>query len=110
LFHIHDYCGAQDRSSKRSGSEGRRELLLSEHWSEIMRVHLGIILFAFFGIDVPASSKAIGFGTKFPWTETNYEMELVEVLRPAGLSSRQEFGGCEILEVLVVGHYIDGRA
>jgi hypothetical protein len=75
-----------------------------------MRVHLGIILLAFFGVDVPASSKAVGLSPELARTETDNEVELVEVLRPASLATREEFGGCEVLEVLVVGHDVDRGA
>ncbi|KIK37628.1 hypothetical protein CY34DRAFT_92415 [Suillus luteus UH-Slu-Lm8-n1] len=73
-----------------------------------MRVYLSVVLIPLFGIDVPASSKGIRLSTKFPGTETNEEIEMVEDLGPASLATRQEFGGGEVLKVLVICDDVNG--
>jgi hypothetical protein len=67
-----------------------------------MRVNLSVVLIPLFGIDVPASSKGIRFSAKFSGTETDDEIEMMQKFRPAGLTTGEEFGGGEILKVLVI--------
>jgi hypothetical protein len=67
-----------------------------------MRVNLSIVLIPLFGIDVPASSKGIQFSSKFSRMEMDDHVELVEEFQPMSLTTREEFGGCEILKVLMV--------
>jgi hypothetical protein len=77
-----------------------------------MRVNLSVVLIPLFGIDVPASSKGIRFGSKFSGTETDDHIELVEEFRPTSLTAREEFGSREILKVLMVRDNVNrlGRA
>jgi hypothetical protein len=72
-----------------------------------MRVYSSVVLIPLFGIDVPASSEGIRFSTEFTRVETDDEVELVEVLRPAHLAACEHLGGGKVLEVLMVSHHID---
>lgn len=67
-----------------------------------MRVDLSVVLIPLFGIDVPVSSKGIRFSSEFSGTETDDEIEMMQEFRPAGLTTGEEFGSGEVLEVLVI--------
>ena len=68
---------------------------------------MSVVLIPLFGIDVPASSEGIRFCTKLSGVETNDHVELGEELRPAGLPPGQELGSRKVLQVFVVGDYIN---
>jgi hypothetical protein len=72
-----------------------------------MRVNSSVVLIPLFGVDVPASSEGVRFGTELTRTETDSEVELMKVFRPAGLAAGKKFGGSKVLEILVVGDHID---
>ena len=55
-FKVHD-CGCSEyRSIKYGRLEGGCKLLVSEHWSKIVRVNGCITPFPLFRVDVPSSS------------------------------------------------------
>ena len=55
-FEVHD-CGCSEYWSIKYGcSEGGCKLLVSEHWSKIVRVNSCITSFPLFRVDVPLSS------------------------------------------------------
>ena len=75
-FEVHD-CGCLEyRSIEYGCSEGGCKLLVSEHWSNIVRVNSCITPFPLFRVDVPLSSQCVRFGSKFSGMETNHEAEL----------------------------------
>ena len=57
-------------------SEGGCKLLVSEHWSKIVRVNSCITPFPLFRVDIPSSSQCIRFGSKFSEAEMNHKVEL----------------------------------
>ena len=75
-FKVND-CGCSEYWSVEYGcSEGGCKLLVSEHWSKIVRVNSCITPFPLFRVDVPSSSQCVRFGSEFSGTETNHEVEL----------------------------------
>ena len=107
LFHI-DEDGSMDCRSEEDGCpKGGRELFLGEHGSEIVWVDLSVVPIPLFWVDVPASSEGIGFSSEASRAEVDGEVELGEVLRPAGLTAGQDLGAGEILQILVVGDHVD---
>ena len=71
-------------------------MFCSEDGSEILRVDLGEANIPSFGVDVRASSKSIGLGTKLARTIVDEEVELGEVLRPSGLTAGKHLRGSEV--------------
>ena len=55
------------------------------------------------------ASEGIRLCSEASRAEADGEVELGEVLRPAGLTVGQDLGAGEILQVLVVGDHIDWR-
>ena len=80
---------------------------MREYRAKIMRVDSSVVLIPLFRVDVPASSKGVRFRTEFPRTETDDEVELVEVLGPARLTAREHLRGGEVLEIFVVRDNVD---
>ena len=74
---------------------------------EVVQIDTSIILILLFELDFPLSSEGIRLSSEASRAEANDEVELGEELQPAGLSLSQEFGGCKVLQVLVVGDYIN---
>ena len=68
------------REPRRAGegrcAKGRCQLLIGEHWSEVLQVSAGIVTTPFFWVDVPMACECVGLGTKFPGAETDYHVEL----------------------------------
>ena len=60
-------------------------MFLHEHGSEVSRIYAGIIASPLFRIDVPSSSKSVGFGTEASGMESDNEVELAEELGPLDL-------------------------
>ena len=60
-------------------------MFLHEHGSEVSWIYAGIIASPLFRIDVPSSSKSVGFGTKVSGMESDNEVELTEEFRPSDL-------------------------
>ena len=56
-------------------SKGRCQLLGSEHRSVVLWVYSGVVAIPLFWVDVPSSSKRIGFGSQFSGMETYDEVE-----------------------------------
>ena len=54
---------------------------------EVSQVYAGVITSPLFRIDVPLSSKSIGFGTEVSRTEMDNEVELAEEFGPSDLSA-----------------------
>ena len=75
-------------------------MFLHEHRSEVSWIYAGIIASPLFRIDVPSSSKSVGFGTKVSGTESDNEVELAEELRPLDLLACEQFSGRKVLKVL----------
>jgi hypothetical protein len=75
-----------------------------------MRVDFSIVTIPLFRIDVPASSKRVGFCSEFSGTEADDHVELRQELRPAGLSAGEHSDRGEILQVFMVCHHIDRRS
>ena len=90
--------------------EGRCQLFGSEHRSVVLRIDSGIVAIPLFKIDVPSSSKSVRFGSEFSGTETDDEVECRKIFGPTCLSTREDFGRGEVLEIPVIGDHIDGVA
>jgi len=45
---------------------GGCQLFRCKHWVKVLWVNTGIVATSLFKIDVPSSSKCVGFGTKLP--------------------------------------------
>ena len=75
-FEVHD-CGCSEYRSVECGcSEEGSKLLVSKHWSKIVRVNSCITPFPLFRVDLPLSSQCVWFGSEFTRMETNHEVEL----------------------------------
>ena len=59
-------------------------MFLCEHRLEVSQICAGISLFK---VDVPLSSKGIGFGTEMSGMESDDEVELTEEFRPLDLAA-----------------------
>src|SRR5579863_3067075 len=69
-----------------------------------MRIHLCVVVYPLFSVDVPSSSKGIWLGPQPPRTEANQQIELTEVLCPSSLSTVKNLRRREVLEVFMVGN------
>jgi len=107
LFHINKDGSTDCRSEENGCPKGGHELFLGEHGSEVVWVDLSVVPIPLFWVDVPASSEGIGFSSEASRAEADGEVELGEVLRPAGLTAGQDLGAGEIFQVLVVGDHIN---
>ena len=61
-----------------------------------------------FKVVVDMLCKGVQLLTKFPRAKTNYHIEGSEVFRPTHLTMGEELGGSKILQVPVVGNYVNG--
>ena len=84
-------------------------MFLGEHWFEVVRIYTSIVPIPLFWVNVPTASEGIGLCSEASRAEADGEVELGEVLRPAGLTAGQDLGAGEILQVLVVSDHIDRR-
>jgi hypothetical protein len=82
-------------------------LLLGEDWTEIVGISSSVVLIPLFGVDVPASSEGIRLGSEFTRTETDNEIELVEIFRPTGLPTGKHLRSSEILKIFVICDDVD---
>ena len=73
----------------------------------VLRVDSGIVAIPLFRVDVPLSSKSIGFGSQFSGMETYDEVEGRKKLQPMCLLTHEDFGGGNVLKVPVVGNNIN---
>ena len=83
-------------------------MLLGEDRPEIVWVDDGVVTIPLFWVDVPTSSERVGLGAQFSGAEADNEVELREILGPAGLSAVELLLFREILEVLVIREDLDG--
>ena len=61
-------------------------MFLYEHRLEVSWIYAGIIASSLFRVDIPLSSKGIGFGTETSGVESDDEVELTEESRPSDLA------------------------
>ena len=76
----------------------------------VLRIDSGIVAIPLFKIDIPSSSKSVGFGSEFSRMEMDDEVESRKVFRPTCLSMCEDFGCGEVLEILGISDHIDGVA
>src|SRR5467141_1371086 len=81
-FSIHD-----ERSA-----EGRCQLLGSEYRAVVLRINSGIVAIPLSKVDVPLSSQCVGFGTEFPGSKPNDQVERGKVFGPSCLPTCEDFG------------------
>ena len=62
-------------------------MFLREHGSDVSWIYAGVVASPLFRIDVPSSSKSIGFGTEVSGMESDYEVKLAEEFGPLDLSA-----------------------
>src|SRR6266481_4749053 len=74
----------------------------------VLQVGSGIVAIPLFKIDIPSSSQCIGFGSEFPRTEANDEVEPGKVFRPSCLTAREDLGRRKILKVPVISDDVNG--
>jgi hypothetical protein len=74
---------------------------------EIMGISSSVVLIPLFGVDVPVSSEGIRLGSEFTRMETDNEIELVEIVRPTGLSTGKHLRSSEILKIFVICDDVD---
>ena len=67
-------------------------MLGSEYRAEVLRIDTGIVAIPLFKIDVPLSSKCIGFGSEVSGTEADDEDETGKIFGPSCLSTCEDFG------------------
>ena len=60
--------------------KGQCQLLIGEHRLEILQVNAGIVATPLFWLNVPMACECIRLGTVFSRVETDYHVELREVL------------------------------
>ena len=82
-------------------------MFLHEHRSEVSWIYAGVIASPLFRIDVPLSSKHIGFGSEASGTETDNEVELAEEFRPSDLSVGEQFSGRKVLKIFMVCNHVN---
>ena len=68
---------------------------------------MNIVLIPFSGVDVSASSEGIRLSSEVSRVEVNNKVKLGEELQSVNLLPSQEFGGCKVLQVLVVSDDIN---
>ena len=68
---------------------------------------MNVVLIPFCGIDVPVSSEGIRLSSEVSRVEVNNKVKLGEELQSVNLLPSQEFGGCKVLQVLVVSDDIN---
>ena len=76
----------------------------------VLWIDSGIVTIPLFRIDIPLSSKSIRLGSEFSGTETDDRIEGRKVFGPSCLSTCEDLGHGEVLEILVVSDNIDGVA
>ena len=74
---------------------------------EILQIRSGIVAIPLFKIDVPSSSKCVGFGAKFSGLETNDQIESGKVFGPTCLPTCEDFDCRKILQILMISDHID---
>ena len=89
--------------------DGRDEAS-SRNCMEIVRIYRGIVAASLLRVDIPSSSQSIGFGSESAGVETDDEVELQQIFGTTDLLSSEEFGGCKIFEIFVVGDDVDRRS
>ena len=72
-----------------------------------MQIDASVVLTLLFRVDIPASSEGIRLSSKVFRVEVNNKVELGEELQLMDLLPSQEFGGCKVLQVLVVGDNVN---
>jgi hypothetical protein len=82
-------------------------LILSEYWSEIMRICTGVATIPLFWVDVPPSSESIGLSAEPAWPETKDKIESVKEFRPPGLPASQKFCRSKVFQVFVISNHIN---
>ena len=80
---------------------------MCKHGSEVSWIYAGIITSSLFRVDIPSSSKSIGFGTKASRTETDDEVELAEEFGPLDLAAGEQFSGRKILKIFMICHHVN---
>ena len=60
-------------------------MFLHEHGLEVSWIYAGIIASPLFRVDIPSSSKSVGFGPEASGMEADDEVELAEELGPSDL-------------------------
>src|SRR5258708_32645787 len=83
---------------------GGVQLLWCEQWMDIG----GCDVWSRSWVDIQVTDESIWLGAQSPWVETDLEVELREILRPACLSASELVHGSEVLQVFVV-HYCVNR-
>ena len=87
--------------------KGQCQLPGSEHRLVVLWVDSGIVTIPLFRIDVPLSSKCIGFHAKFSGTDMYNEVEGRKKFQPMCQLTCEDSGGGKVLKVPVVSNNID---
>ena len=82
-------------------------MFLREHRLEVSWIYAGVIASPLFRIDVPSSSKSIGFGTKASRMESDYKVRLAEEFGPSDLPAGEQFSGRKVLKIFMICNHVD---
>ena len=74
---------------------------------EVSQVYAGVITSPLFRIDIPSSSKGIGFGTEASGMELNYEVKSAEEFGPSDLPAGEQFSGRKVLKIFMICNHVD---
>ena len=110
LLDVHDGDSLMDEDVERGCSKGQCQLFVSKNWMEIVCIYRGIVAASLLRVDVPLSIQSVRFGSESAGEEMDDEVELQQIFGPTDLSSSEEFGGCEIFEIFVVGDDVNWRS
>ena len=82
-------------------------MFLHEHGLEVSWIYAGIIASPLFRVDIPSSSKSVGFGPEASGMEADDEVELAEELGPSDLVVGENFSGIKILKIFMIHHHVN---
>ena len=80
---------------------------MCEHGLEVSWIYAGIIASSLFRVDIPLSSKSIGFGTKTSGVELDDEVELTEEFGSLDLVVGENFSGIKIFKIFMIHHHVN---
>src|SRR5882724_1738368 len=81
-FSINNERSSKDWDCLGGSLEGQYQLFRCEHGVKVLWVDTGIVAIPLFKIDIPLSSKCIGFCTKLPGPKLNYKVKSHEIFGP----------------------------
>ena len=65
-----------DRALEDCCTKGRCQLVIGEHWQEVLGVNSGIVATSLSWVDVPTACERVRLGTEITWAEADNKVEL----------------------------------